>query len=273
MDVSPANLNILNAIMWTVLFGSIYSIVLLSIYGRKHPVRRDILTYRMLERIWAGREAGALLAGFAGLMVLLPLVYSLAGGTDSALAQTNIVLIFSIAQLIILIGIARLRKRNWAADFGMAFRKLNLLPFSLTIYLAVIPFLGLTSWLYNSMLEHWLGMEPDVQDAALLIAESRAWIKVGLILLSVLAAPLYEELIFRGVFFPYLTDRIGFYPAILVVSIVFSAVHFHIPSLLPLSLLSIVLCLAYWRTGSLWVSIGLHAIFNGMSIILILLMQ
>ena len=62
METSPVNLNILNSIVWTVLFGSVYSIVLLAIYGRKYPARRDILTHRIVERSWTGREAGAVLA-------------------------------------------------------------------------------------------------------------------------------------------------------------------------------------------------------------------
>ena len=43
--------------------------------------------------------------------------------------------------------------------------------------------------------------------------------------------------------------------------------HFHLPSFAALFLLSGALCLAYWRTGSLWVSIGMHTIFNAVSIL------
>ena len=79
--------------------------------------------------------------------------------------------------------------------------------------------------------------------------------------------PLYEEVLFRGVLFPYLTKRAGLAGGTLLVSALFALLHFHLPSMAPLFLLSIALCLAYWRTGSLWVNIGIHAIFNATSIL------
>jgi len=273
MDSSSINSALVSAIGWTFLFGSIYSIILLGIYSRKYPVQRENLTQRIVQRSWNGLQVGGLLAAFTGLMTLLPLIYVLAGGARTALAQLLIVVVFSLAQLTLLIAFARIRKRSWAADFGMGRRQLRILPLSITIYLAVIPFLSLLSWLYNLMLEQVFGLEVNMQEAAELIAESRSWIKAGLILVSILAAPLYEEIVFRGVFFPYLMRRMGFWPAMLAVSAAFAAVHFHLPSMLPLFLLSLVLCRSYWRTGSLWVSIGLHALFNGVSVTILLLAQ
>jgi membrane protease YdiL (CAAX protease family) len=115
---------------------------------------------------------------------------------------------------------------------------------------------------YHWMLYHWFGMELTMQDAAQAITEERSWLEAGYILAAIVVAPVYEELIFRGILFPYLSKRVGVTGGVLTVSILFGLIHFHTPSILPLFLLSVVLCLAYWRTGSLWVSIGIHATFN-----------
>ena len=111
-----------------------------------------------------------------------------------------------------------------------------------------------------------------MQGVAQLIAESESWLKAALILMSVLVVPLYEEIVFRGVIFPFLLRKWGFAPSVIMVSAAFGLIHFHIPSLFPLFLLSVALCIAYYRTGSLWISIGFHALFNGISIVVLTLL-
>ena len=77
-----------------------------------------------------------------------------------------------------------------------------------------------------------------------------------------LLAPLGEELIFRGFLYRALRMRWGVWPALLVTSLAFSALH---PSLGPYLVLSAAFCLAYEWTGSLWTPILLHGLWNGLS--------
>ncbi len=77
-----------------------------------------------------------------------------------------------------------------------------------------------------------------------------------------LVAPLGEELIFRGFFYRALRMRLGVWPALLITSLAFSALH---PSLGPYLVLSGAFCLAYEWTGSLWTSILLHGLWNLLS--------
>ena len=93
--------------------------------------------------------------------------------------------------------------------------------------------------------------------------------RLAYILVAVFGAPVYEELIFRGILFPYLAKRAGLAGGVVATSLVFALVHLHLPSMVPLGLLSAALCLAYWRTGSLWPSIGMHMLFNAVSILAI----
>jgi uncharacterized protein len=77
----------------------------------------------------------------------------------------------------------------------------------------------------------------------------------------------FEEFTFRGYMQTVLGERIGFWRAAVVLSVLFGAVHFlnggesWVGALMAAGF-GIVSCLALKRTGSLWLSIGMHAGFD-----------
>jgi membrane protease YdiL (CAAX protease family) len=75
-----------------------------------------------------------------------------------------------------------------------------------------------------------------------------------------------EEIIFRGYFYGVIRRFGGRLPALLTSSLLFAAIHVHLPSMLGLGILAIILCLLYERTGSLWAPITMHACFNASTI-------
>jgi len=90
--------------------------------------------------------------------------------------------------------------------------------------------------------------------------------RLSVVLIAVVAAPLTEELIFRGCLYGILRQVGGKSLAITVSSLLFALIHGHIPSFAGLVILAVGLCLLYEKTGSLWAPILLHAAFNGLSI-------
>ncbi len=77
----------------------------------------------------------------------------------------------------------------------------------------------------------------------------------------------YEEFFFRGYLQFTLTSGIGFWPAALLLSLAFGAVHLRNPGEGPIGALSVVLTgmfLAFTlrRTGTLWFAIGWHAAYD-----------
>jgi membrane protease YdiL (CAAX protease family) len=267
METSTVNPELLNTLGWIVILGSLFSATLLCILNSVFPAARNRLTDTLIARSWSRRQGLLLLGAFIGLSVLISLLQILPGVDQSDLAQLLIILLFSFSQIAVLQALGRSRAKGWSEDFGMARKRLKLLPLSFLIYLAVLPLIGLISLLYQKILVQLLGNEVEIQAIAQLISDSNSWVKAGYIALAVVAAPLYEEIIFRGVLFPMAARRIGLPGSILAISAVFALLHLHLPSLMPLFLLSIVLCLTYWRTGSLWTSIGLHALFNGATVL------
>lgn len=88
----------------------------------------------------------------------------------------------------------------------------------------------------------------------------------GLALLLLVAAAA-EELLFRGYAFQVLVEGMGVTPAVIVTSVIFAAGHWFNPevgavALLNIALAGVIMAVAYLRTRSLWVAIGLHWAWN-----------
>lgn len=107
--------------------------------------------------------------------------------------------------------------------------------------------------------------EPHVLDAT-----SRDTFALALYgLTTVVAAPLGEEVFYRGFVFGGLASW-GFWPAAAVSSAIFALSHLDAATLIPFTLVGITLCWLYWRSGSLWDAIAFHSMFNLLSFILLL---
>lgn len=85
--------------------------------------------------------------------------------------------------------------------------------------------------------------------------------------IAFLAVGFAEEFLFRGYALATLSDGIGFWPAAIVLSGLFGAVHLHNLGENPIGALSaglvgLLFCFSLRRTGSLWFAIGLHAAWD-----------
>jgi membrane protease YdiL (CAAX protease family) len=78
---------------------------------------------------------------------------------------------------------------------------------------------------------------------------------------------LFEEFFFRGYTLYTLADGIGFWPAAILLSVLFGAVHKQNSGEDWIGVASVVLAGLFWsftvkRTGSLWFALGMHAAFD-----------
>jgi membrane protease YdiL (CAAX protease family) len=77
----------------------------------------------------------------------------------------------------------------------------------------------------------------------------------------------FEETLFRGYLQSILAKGLGFWPAALVTSALFGAIHIsnhgesHI-GILAAALVGLLFCMSLWYTGSLWWAIGFHAAWD-----------
>jgi uncharacterized protein len=98
------------------------------------------------------------------------------------------------------------------------------------------------------------------------------------VLLAVVVAPLTEEVVFRGVLFRALADRVNLTVALLLSSVIFSVIHIEVVVSQPVALLGlftvgVLLGVAYHLTGNLMVPVLGHAVFNGISLSLAVLVD
>jgi membrane protease YdiL (CAAX protease family) len=89
---------------------------------------------------------------------------------------------------------------------------------------------------------------------------------------AVVLAPVAEELLFRGLLHRALRVRLRIVPATLISSVLFAIVHVDVVlsqpiALVGLTLVGVVLALAYERTGSLLVPVMIHAVHNAVTIV------
>lgn len=104
------------------------------------------------------------------------------------------------------------------------------------------------------------------------------WGLVSFTTFAVIAAPVLEEFVFRGLLFRSIADRIGFWPGAMVSALAFGAFHLLTPgdalSVLALGITHVVtglgLAWIYWTRRNLLASIGGHATFNLIGVIVII---
>ncbi|MEM9398788.1 MAG: type II CAAX endopeptidase family protein [Verrucomicrobiota bacterium] len=84
-------------------------------------------------------------------------------------------------------------------------------------------------------------------------------------------APIFEEILFRGFLYPLLKARFNKKIALVSSSVLFGFIHLHLPSIVPLTMLGVVLCFVYEYSGRLILSIMIHALFNLVTILILLL--
>ncbi|GAB4188816.1 MAG: hypothetical protein Tsb0015_09140 [Simkaniaceae bacterium] len=90
----------------------------------------------------------------------------------------------------------------------------------------------------------------------------------------IVAAPFIEEILFRGFLHGYLRSKVGVKATILLSSFIFSLFHFsmrqeigNLPLLLSLFIFALFLGFIYERQKTLWACIGLHMMFNAISVL------
>lgn len=126
-------------------------------------------------------------------------------------------------------------------------------------YCAVIPIFVAVSLINQQLWQGQGGSNPLLQtvlesqdNLALLIFFSTAAI----------AAPLFEEFLFRGFLLPSLTRYLPVWGSILVSSFFFAAVHLSLSEVLPLTVLGIVLGVVYTRSRNLLAPMLVHSLWN-----------
>ncbi len=87
------------------------------------------------------------------------------------------------------------------------------------------------------------------------------------VLTAAVAAPLFEEVLFRGFLLPSLTRYMPAWGAIALSSLIFAIAHLSLSEVLPLMTLGMILGFVYARSGNLLSSMLLHGLWNSGTLI------
>ena len=141
---------------------------------------------------------------------------------------------------------------------------------------------GVRWWHYVLILGGFLGLMmivgsfvPEQDNEMLRMIKSSRSVLYTIAILSVVTAPLIEEVVYRGILYSAFQRSVGQVTAVGLVTLLFALVH--VPQYWPsfstiflLTLLSLILTLLRVYSGNLLPSIILHTVFNGLQSLLLI---
>jgi hypothetical protein len=202
----------------------------------------------------------------AGYFTFLTISPALTHGTKQTNINIDAVLPVSLFFIILVAGIAGFlsyRRLPLRQVFGLD--RVSLLPllgWSLGLLAAAFPLLQAA----NALAER--ALRGNVENQALVDLFNSAvhhhdYRAIGTIFLSaVCIQPACEEFLFRGFFYGIWKRYVGPIRSALLASLLFAAFHNSLSAFAGLFVLAVCLNIAYERTGSLFVPILMHALFN-----------
>ncbi len=135
------------------------------------------------------------------------------------------------------------------------------------LLLAAFPLTGVANALTMLVLKDGFTPQPLIELFTTVARQNDHLAVAKIFLAGVIVAPCCEEFLFRGFFYGVWKRYLGPLRAGLLACALFAAFHTSLPALAGLFVLAVCLNVAYERTGSLLVPIGMHALFNFVSLL------
>ncbi len=249
----------------SLVFAAVFFAVALSIYTRiAARIARDGGKVRTSGLALPELLMSLVFAGFFGLMMILALRRQDRGelevSIEAVLPSSFIFIAFTVGILCFLRFVRHLRI---AHVFGLdQASPLATLGWACGLILAAFPLAGAANAITLLALHGQADPQPLVGLFSK-VARQHDYLSVGKILLSgVIIQPACEEFLFRGFFYGVWKRYLHPLAAGFLACLLFAAFHTSLTAFGGLFVLAVCLNLAYERTGSLLVPIGMHALFN-----------
>jgi uncharacterized protein len=200
---------------------------------------------------------------------LLPLIFGLFINPSKLTIQSQAIYVFSSYVLMAGLGIGVLYlsiksyfplppdwfKFNW---------KSNWILWGVGGYLVATPIVIVVSLLNEQIWKGQGGSNPILQ----IVLEGKDPIALLLFFLTAaVAAPLFEEFLFRGFLLPSLTRYVPVWGSIGLSGLLFGVAHLSFSEIIPLTTLGIILGVVYTRTRNLLAPMLLHSLWNSTTLI------
>ena len=136
--------------------------------------------------------------------------------------------------------------------------------------LMTIPFVLLVSLIMNLFIDNQNGSNPLLE---IVLNNNNYFSFILLFITTTFLAPLFEELIFRGVLLPILSREFGIILGIAVSAFIFALAHLSISEIPPLFILGIGLGITRLISGRLVSSVIMHSLWNGLTFLNLFLLR
>jgi uncharacterized protein len=245
----------------------------------RRPFYPADLGRQLRARPWTWREAGFVVAALACVLLLVQTITAAINWLGAVRAGEAVMalqtLFFQAAAILVIAATMRARGFTWRSAFGIApqqvWRNVGL---GCLGYVAAMPAVALYALVSMAVLK-FFGYPVEKQEVIELLCDPSQplWLRGYLVILAVVTAPVVEELLFRGVVLPAVAKRYAVLPAVILVSVAFSLIHANVAAIAPLFAFACALSLAYVFTGSMMVPIVMHTLFNGVSLVVLLMVK
>jgi hypothetical protein len=219
------------------------------------------------ERVaWGPKEiAQAVGLAVAGLLFVGATVALVAAVAGLTLSDSQVLGVGLVATLFLDLGLFGLAALFSVGKYHLRWSALGFRPLALDrawVIVATVVGVFAVVGVYG-LIVHLLGLDDLLPQSTLGedLFDNRVLVVVAG-LLAVVTAPLAEETFFRGFLFGGLVKRLGVFWAALVSGFLFSLAHGEPTTMLPFTVVGMLLAWAYLYTGSLWTAIGAHFLFN-----------
>jgi len=209
--------------------------------------------------------AGALVEGFAVYLLLMASLSVLDGFLPSHPGRAwNLLLLVPVLAAVGWVRLCRVSRQAFAEAVGWNAGRgfIREIFCGILGYIAGLPLIAVGIWTasYLARFSQTKAVHPlDFE------IEAGGWIRILLIFLACVFAPITEELMFRGMFLRHLTARFPRWVSVIVVSIIFAAIHPQGWTVLPaLGSIGAVLAMIRLQRDSLVASMTAHAMNNSL---------
>jgi len=221
----------------------------------------------------SGRQIVALMiAAVAGVFGVIVAAGSLGFSAESTDVDFGLVFLAGLAiQPLVFLGLTYLLViRRWGLDW----RDIGLVPAGRAwlwraplIWVGCLPVIAALKWLSDTT----LGTPESNPYAETFDALGAITPGLGaaIVLLGGIVIPFAEEVVFRGVLYPWLRSRMRVPAAVALSATVFSLLHMHEAILLPIFFLGIVMAYLREWSGSLWPPVLFHGLHNSVMFVVL----
>ncbi|HYG36341.1 MAG TPA: CPBP family intramembrane glutamic endopeptidase [Clostridia bacterium] len=231
----------------------------LTVYQLRHPWQVDGVMRRLM--ITMGWFYGAILLG--------AWAQKLVGAPGPSVGQMVIgSLSFQGAAVFLAVPFVREHDITWQEAFGFTNSGSRALLLGVMIGCIFLPLGWGLQWLSGEIMVHLpqLQLKPREQEVVHTVQMASNWSQwVVLGVITILLAPAGEEILFRGILYPWLRKTGYRRLALWSTALIFGAIHFNLVTFVPLTVLALALALLYERTENLLAPIAAHSVFNAVN--------